>query len=62
MVTRKTFRGTHQGEFWGQPPTGKRIEFEVIDIFRVADGKIVEHWAQLDALSLARKLGLRPLG
>ena len=62
VVTRKTFRGTHQGELWGQPPTGKRIEFEVIDIFRVADGKIIELWAQLDVLSLARKLGLRPPG
>ena len=59
VVTRKTFRGTHRGELWGQPATGKRVELEVIDIFRVHEGKIIEHWAELDVWALGRQLGIR---
>ena len=62
VVTRKTFRGTHRGELWGQPATGKRVELEVIDIFRVHEGKIIEHWAELDVWALGRQLGIRPPG
>ena len=35
VATRKTLRGTHLGELWDLPPTGNRVEFEFIDIFRV---------------------------
>ena len=48
VATRKTLRGTHLGEIWGLPPTGNRVEFEFIDIFRVKDGKLVEHWTHMD--------------
>ena len=48
VVTRKTFRGTHLGVLWGLPPTGNRVEWEFIDIFRVSDGKLVEHWTSMD--------------
>ncbi len=43
VTTRKTFHGTHQGEFMGIPPTGKEVELLVIDIFRVTGGKLSEH-------------------
>ena len=43
VATRKTLRGTHRGELWGLPPTGNRVEWEFIDIFRVRNGKLVEH-------------------
>ena len=59
VVTRKIFHGTHRGELWGQPATGKRVNLEVIDIFRVHEGKIIEHWAELDLLALGRQLGVR---
>jgi len=37
--------GTHtSGEWLGQPPTGNKLCFPVVDIFRVQDGKIAEHW------------------
>ena len=58
--TRKTFHGTHQGEFMGIPPTNKSIEINVIDIHRVFDGKITEHWAVADMLSLMQQLGAIP--
>lgn len=62
VVTRKTFTGTMTGELWGAAPTGRGFRFEVIDIMRVADGRIAEHWAELDMLALARQLGIRPPG
>ncbi len=48
VVTRKTFRGTHLGEQWGLPPTGNRVQVEFIDIFRLQDGQIAEHWHHFD--------------
>jgi predicted ester cyclase len=58
VVTRKTFRGTHTGDFMGIPPTGRDIELGVIDIVRIRDGQIAEHWNQLDQLGLLRQLGV----
>ncbi len=60
VTTRKTFRGTHQGEFMGIPPTGKEIELLVIDIFRVTGGKLAEHWGAWDRLSMLEQLGAMP--
>jgi predicted ester cyclase len=48
VATRKTLRGTHEGDLWGLAPTGRRVEFQFIDIFRVADGKLIEHWTSMD--------------
>jgi predicted ester cyclase len=48
VATRKTLRGTHLGEIWDLPPTGNRVEWEFIDIFRIRDGKLVEHWTHMD--------------
>jgi steroid delta-isomerase-like uncharacterized protein len=58
VVTRWTMRGTHQGDLFGTAPTGRRVEVEGITIFRVQDGRIVERWAQLDALGQMRQLGI----
>lgn len=60
VMTRKVLRGTHQGLFIGVEPTGKQIEFEVIDIVRLENGKVVEHWAIQDRLALMQQLGLIP--
>jgi steroid delta-isomerase-like uncharacterized protein len=58
VVTHKLFRGTHRGEFMGVPATGRPIEFAVIDILRLQDGKVAEHWAVQDRLALMQQLGL----
>jgi predicted ester cyclase len=44
VTTRKTIRGTHRGDLLGIPPTGKRVEIDVIDIVRLARGRYAEHW------------------
>jgi predicted ester cyclase len=44
----------------GVPPAGKQIELSVIDIFRIADGKIAEHWMQADILGMMQQLGMLP--
>jgi len=60
VVTRKSFVGTHKGELFGVPPTGRDIHLDVIDIVRVADGKIVEHWNLVDTFGLLQQLGAVP--
>ncbi len=60
VVTRKTFRGTHQGDLMGLPPTGRRVEIGLIDIVRLEDGRVVEHWNAVDNLGLLQQLGAIP--
>lgn len=60
VVTRKTFHGTHQGDFMGIPPTGNQVAWDVIDIVRQRDGKLVEHWNVVDAYGLMAQLGAIP--
>ena len=59
VMTYKTFTGTHTGEFQGIPPTGRPVRFAVMDIVRLEDGQIVEHWGLVDQLGLMRQLGVR---
>ena len=60
VVIRQTWSGTQKGEFMGVPPTGKSVSFGVIDIIRVAGGKFVEHWGQMDSMGLMQQLGAIP--
>ena len=60
VVTRKTFHGTHHGEFMGIPASGKEVAFDVIDIFRIVDGRIAEHWFEADMMGLMQQLGALP--
>lgn len=54
-----TTSGTHTGGEWlGQPATGNRLNFNVVDIFRIQDGKIAEHWDVADTFSLFKQLGI----
>ncbi len=60
VVTKKTFTGTHTGELSGIPPTGNRVSIQYVDIMRVRDGQIVEHWLSMDQLSFMQQLGVIP--
>lgn len=58
VVARETLRGTHEGEFSGIPPTGKKVEFSAVAIFRFSNGKFAEFWADADLLGLYQQLGM----
>lgn len=55
---RMTGTGTNEGSFMGHPATGRRIRIDVIDVVRVKDGRIVEHWGVPDRLGALFQLGL----
>jgi predicted ester cyclase len=59
-VTRWSFQGTHRGEFFGVPPTGRTVTTSGIDIWRVRDGRIVENQQVVDNLGLLQQLGAVP--
>ncbi len=60
VTTFKTYHGTHKGIFWGLVPTGRTIQFETVDVMRVRNGKITEHWGVANLFSLLQQLGLAP--
>jgi len=59
VVARITMTGTHTGDFYGIPATGKRVEFTGMYIARIENGKIVEHWGEEDSYDLLLQLGLK---
>jgi predicted SnoaL-like aldol condensation-catalyzing enzyme len=60
VATRKTFHGTHEGEFMGIPPSGRAVSMGLIDIVRISDGRVVEHWSMGDTLGMMQQLGVIP--
>ncbi len=60
VVARTTMTGTHLGELFGIPPTGKQVSMYGVHILRIAGGKIAEHWGSNDDLGLMRQLGVVP--
>lgn len=59
VVARVTITGTHTGDFYGIPATGKRINVSAIYIVRIANGKIVEHWGEENGVTVLRQLGFK---
>ena len=57
---RGRLRGTHKGPFLGVPPTGKPIDVPIFLTYRVAGGKIVDHWMLSDNAAIMQQLGLLP--
>ena len=60
VAARVTLTGTHEGEFLGVPPTGKKIEVTEIHIYKLEDGKAVEHRVGRDDLGALSQLGVIP--
>jgi|SRR5690348_8082011 len=58
VVFRVKISGTHEGTFLGVAPTDKRLIATAIDIARLENGEIVDHWGQMDMAGLMRQLGL----
>jgi steroid delta-isomerase-like uncharacterized protein len=60
VVVRWTSRGAQVGAFLGMPATGKSFTISGIDIHRLEDGKLAEHWHVVDQLSQLQQLGMIP--
>ncbi len=58
VVTRYMWRGTHQGEIYGIPATGKPVNWSSTVTFRIADGKIHEAWQNSDQWGAMQQLGV----
>lgn len=61
VVVRLTSHGRHAGDFMGIPASGKGYDISEIHIFRIADGKVAEHWRDADLLGMLRQLGALPM-
>ncbi len=57
VAFRSTLRGTHQGIFQGIAPTGRRVTGGLIDVVRIEQGKIIEHWGGPDMWDVLQQLG-----
>jgi steroid delta-isomerase-like uncharacterized protein len=53
-----TYTGTHQGDWFGSPATGRTVEVDEMMFFRFADGLLLEMWEVDDQLSMRSQLGL----
>ena len=61
VANRFVYYRTHRGEFMGVAPTGRRVTFRGLALDRVVDGKIVEHRAMFDAMTMMQQLGVIPI-
>src|SRR5712692_7312703 len=63
VVERWTLSGTYTGaSFMGAPVSGRKFSVTGTSIYRIANGKIVEHWGEMDFLGVLQQLGLAPAG
>jgi predicted ester cyclase len=60
VVQRVTGTATMKGAFQGMPPSGKSATWSEIHIVRFANGKVVEHWANIDQMGMMTQLGFGP--
>jgi predicted ester cyclase len=58
VAQRIHFEGTHTGEFQGLPPTHRKVTFSGLELNRFVDGRVTEHWFEMDSLALLQQLGL----
>lgn len=60
VVARATWRGTHRGEVMGIAPTHRPIRITGLDLIRLKDGLFVEHWGQIDFITMLDQLNYLP--
>jgi steroid delta-isomerase-like uncharacterized protein len=60
VITRLTAHATFSGEILGFQPTGKTVEVSGIAVHRIANGKLVEHWAHMDMAGFMQQIGGPP--
>jgi predicted ester cyclase len=57
VVARISAKGTHEADLFGVPATHNPLTMTGIAIWRIADGKIVEHWNQTDVFGVMVQIG-----
>ena len=60
VAGRFTLTGTHQGDFAGLPATGKQVSVTGHDFVRIVDGKVTDHWLEMDTMTMMQQLGVMP--
>ena len=60
VVERSSAVATHKGSMMGEPPTNKRVAWSEIHIYRLKDGKVCEHWAEIAMMELLQQIGVLP--
>ena len=60
VVYRWETRGTHDGDFFGVPPTGKELLSRGMTILKIENGQITELWESIDILGLMQQMGVIP--
>lgn len=60
VAWRWTVRGTNTGSFAGHRPTGRSVSFQGLNLERLVDGRIQEHWSIHDTLTMLDQLALLP--
>jgi len=60
VVGRYRYDGTHAGNFLGYPATGNAFSMRSIDIWRVEEGRFIEHWDELNTLDIFVQVGAVP--
>jgi predicted ester cyclase len=57
VAMRYVVEATHEGNLLGLAPTGRRVRWDAVDIYRLADGMIVEEWAADDTTAILHQIG-----
>lgn len=60
VVERSSAVATHKGSMMGEQPTNKRVAWSEIHIYRLKDGKVCEHWAEIAMMELLQQIGVLP--
>jgi predicted ester cyclase len=60
VVERSSAAATHKGSMMGEKSTNKRVAWSEIHIYRVENGKISEHWAEIAMMELLQQIGVLP--
>ena len=60
VVERSSAAATNKGSMMGEPPTNKRVAWSEIHIYRLKDGKVCEHWAEIAMIELLQQIGVLP--
>jgi predicted ester cyclase len=57
VAVRFVVEATHEGELLGIAPTGRRLRWDAVDVYRLTDGQISEEWAADDLTALLYQVG-----